>query len=243
MAKSEGSLKGSRAKKVSRFLRARQVLRVSRLQPRPTWAESITQADINIAKRWIAVLNAGFSEDVDRQGENQDVNDEELWPPRWETGKRSLSRSLGYLRKDWMVALETLELQYRCRLSSEGGEEEKHLGSVHDTDGGSEGGEISSVFSSLFLFFWHSAATPPYRHTILHAQTLTSNDFPVQTQAKTQTQAPVQTPPQAQGPDRTLRSTTSAANSTRTSLKSFMVLKLKLKLTPASKHKHRPSRF
>lgn len=100
--------------KVSRFLRARQLLNAAGHNPRPDWTISITDGDAALAQRWLAILAAGHVDEHAKPAE------EGVWPPNWVTKTASLKSALGKLRgKDWMADLVQLERRYN--LDSSGG--------------------------------------------------------------------------------------------------------------------------
>lgn len=98
--------------KVSKFVRAAQLLTISQLDPRPAWAESLTDNDIATASRWLAVLDAGH---VDPLASPSD--DVPPYPSNWKNMKKSLPTFLSrfFRGEEWMAHLTTLEAKYNTK--------------------------------------------------------------------------------------------------------------------------------
>lgn len=102
--------------KVSKFVRAAQLLTISQLDPRPAWAESLTEDDIATASRWLAVLDAGH---VDPLASPSD--DVPPYPSNWKNMKKSLPTFLSrfFRGEEWMAHLTTLEAKYNTKAAAD----------------------------------------------------------------------------------------------------------------------------
>lgn len=115
--------------RVSKFYRARQLLRAVSQDPLPPWAQFITGNDVQLAHRWCDLLDDGWVEDpdppmVDDQG--RDIG--EPWPAKWATSSKSLKTFLTkYFRGLWMADLASIELEV-ARAAEEHDEDEEQVG-------------------------------------------------------------------------------------------------------------------
>lgn len=115
--------------RVSKFYRARQLLRAASQNPLPPWAQPITDNDVQLAHRWCDLLDDGWVEDpdppmVDDQG--RDIG--ERWPATWATSSKSLKTFLTkYFRGLWVADLARIELEV-ARAAEERDEDKEEIG-------------------------------------------------------------------------------------------------------------------